>query len=99
MDRHNVRVLDATAVLADPPAHLARRVAALRGGRELFGATREQAGLVIELHPSAWSWSGDSRADLEAILVELRRRPIALSGQKDPLAEHGQVYFESWAAA
>jgi len=74
-------------------------VAALRGGRELFSAARKRVGVVIELHPAAWSWSGDSRADLEAILVELRRRPIALSGQKDPLAEHGQVYFESWAGA
>ena len=72
-------------------------VAALRGGRELFSAT--EVGVVIELHPDAWSWSGDSRADLERILVELRRRPIALSGQMDPLAEYGQVYLESRTGA
>ncbi len=74
-------------------------VAALRGGRGLLAATRRQVGVVLELHPSAWSWSGDSRADLEGILVELRRRPIALTGQRDPLDEHGHVYLEPWARA
>ena len=74
-------------------------VAALRGGRKLLGAAPKQIGIVIELHPSAWAWSGDSRADLEGVLVNLRRRAIALSGQKDPLAEHGHVYLESWTRA
>jgi len=72
-------------------------VAALRGGRELLSAT--EVGVVLELHPDAWSWCGDSRADLERILLELRRRPIALSGQNDPLAEYGQVYLESRTGA
>jgi FkbM family methyltransferase len=73
-------------------------IAALRGACALLSPMHWQGGIVIELHPNAWPWSGDSRADLEDILVELRRRPIALSGQKDPLAEHGQVYFEPCAA-
>jgi FkbM family methyltransferase len=74
-------------------------VAALRGGRGLLGATGRQVGVVLELHPNAWCWSCDSRADLEGILLELRRTPIALSGQKDPLDEHGHVYLESWIRA
>lgn len=74
-------------------------VAALRGGRQLLGATTKQVGIVVELHPSAWPWSGDSRADLEGILTDLSRRPIALGQQKDPLSEHGQVYLQSWTNA
>jgi FkbM family methyltransferase len=72
-------------------------VAALRGGCALLTATRKQIGVVVELHPDAWSCFGESRAELETILTRLKRRPIALSGQKDPLAEHGQVSFESCA--
>jgi len=74
-------------------------VAALRGGRKLLGGPPKQVEIVLELHPSAWPWSGDSRADLESILVDLRRTPIALGPQQDPLAEHGQVYLESWVGA
>jgi FkbM family methyltransferase len=67
-------------------------IAALRGMRWLL---RPPTGvrLVAELHPDAWSWSSDSRAQLEALLAGLELRPVALTGQRDPLAEHGMVYF------
>ena len=65
-------------------------VAALQGARALLGTSR----FVVELHPNAWAWSGHSRADLEALLAaaQLSARPV--SGQRDPLGEHGQVVLE-----
>ena len=62
-------------------------IAALRGARTLLDETR----VAVELHPSAWAWSGHTRADLEMLLRErmLGARPLA--GQRDVLDEHGQV--------
>jgi len=49
--------------------------------------------LVIELHPGAWPWSGHARADLQALVDEHDVGIVPVSGQSDPLAEHGQVVF------
>jgi FkbM family methyltransferase len=65
-------------------------IAALQAARTLLPASR----FVIELHPSAWAWSGHARRDLEGILREWRMRAVPLRGQEDPLAEHGQVALE-----
>jgi FkbM family methyltransferase len=72
-------------------------VAALRGGKQLLSTKSRQIGIVVEVHPDAWS--GDSRADVEDILSSLGRRPVPLGGQADPLAEHGHVYLDSCANA
>lgn len=74
-------------------------VSALRGGQQLLGTKARQIGIVVEVHPDAWSWSGDSKADMEDILSNLGRKSVALGGQADPLSEHGQVYLESCAHA
>jgi FkbM family methyltransferase len=66
-------------------------IAALRGARTLLGRTR----LALELHPSAWAWSGHSRLDLEQLLDASGLVAVPLIGQSDPLAEHGQVLLES----
>ena len=65
-------------------------IAALEGARSLLGRTR----FIVELHPDAWQWSGHTRADLEGLLdpAGLEARP--LSGQRDPLGEHGQVVLK-----
>ena len=66
-------------------------IAALEGARALLGRTR----FIVELHPDAWQWSGHTRADLERVLDSAGLIPQPLSGQRDPLGEHGQVMLES----
>ena len=46
---------------------------------------------IIELHPDAWPWSGHTRGDLERLLDSAGLVAQPLSGQRDPLGEHGQV--------
>ena len=62
-------------------------IAALQGAATLLPSVR----FVIELHPDAWSWSGHTRADLEAILRRAGLEAVPVSGQPDPLGAHGQV--------
>lgn len=66
-------------------------IAALRGARRLLKETP----VAAELHPSAWEWSGHSRADLADFLEEMGLCAVPLAGQLDPLAEHGQVFFDT----
>jgi FkbM family methyltransferase len=70
-------------------------IGALRSARRLLRQSR----FVIELHPSAWPWSGHSRSDLEALLREYGLDVVPLTGQADPLAEHGLVFLRDAASA
>lgn len=70
-------------------------IAALSGATGLLA--HAQAQVVVELHPSAWAWSGHARADLEHVLTNAWLRPVPLTGQQDPLAEYGHVYLERLA--
>ena len=65
-------------------------IAALRGASTLLGSTR----VAVELHPSAWPWSGHSRADLEQLLHDWKLVAHPLAGQADSLGQHGQVVLE-----
>ena len=65
-------------------------IAALEGARALLARTR----FIVELHPDAWQWSGHTRADLERVLDSAGLEARPLSGQRDPLGEHGQVVLE-----
>ena len=47
--------------------------------------------LLVELHPNAWTVFGHSRQDLEELLTRHRLQVEPLSGQADPLSDHGQV--------
>ncbi|MEJ7810656.1 MAG: FkbM family methyltransferase [Gemmatimonadaceae bacterium] len=69
-------------------------IAVLSGARQLIRERGTALGIVVEMHPNVWSSAGDSRATAEALLGELRLRPIALTGQRDPLGEHGLVCLE-----
>lgn len=66
---------------------------ALRGARQTILSHRPL--IVVEMHPNVWSSANTTRAGAEELLSELRLRPVALSGQKDPLNEHGQVWLEA----
>ena len=67
-------------------------IEALRGAREAIA--RKHPIIVVEMHPNVWSSSNASRSQAEQLLVELGLRAIALSGQNDPLEDHGQVALE-----
>ena len=71
-------------------------VAALRGARRLLKGKSKRIEVVVEFHPSAWSWSGESKARMEGLLSELGRTAVPLRNQSDPLAEHGQVYLQPY---
>ena len=68
-------------------------IGALKGARTLLEGVAGGVILIAELHPGAWSWSGYSRDDMEALIEKFCLEPVALSGQRDPLSEHGQVWL------
>ena len=70
-------------------------IAALKSARRLLRHSR----FVIELHPSAWPWSGHSRSDLEELLQEFGLEAVPLTGQADPLGEHGHVFIDDAGSA
>ena len=70
-------------------------IGALKSARQLLGHSR----FVIELHPSAWSWSGHARTDLEDLLREHGLQAVPLTGQSDALAEHGHVFVDGAGGA
>ena len=59
------------------------------------GATNvlDHAKVALELHPSAWSWSGHSRQDLERVLDENGLKAVGLSNQADVLTDYGHAYL------
>jgi FkbM family methyltransferase len=67
-------------------------IEALRGAREAI--IHSKPIIVVEMHPNVWHTSHASRPAAEQLFAELRLRAVALSGQKDPLDEHGQVWLE-----
>jgi FkbM family methyltransferase len=67
-------------------------IEALRGARAAI--RRAKPIIVVEMHPNVWNSSNASRPDAECLLSELQLRPVPLSGQHDPLDDHGQVWLE-----
>lgn len=68
-------------------------IQALRGARATIQSHRPL--IVVEMHPNVWSSAATTRAGAESLLAELRLRPVALSGQRDALEDHGQVWLEA----
>ncbi len=73
-------------------------IAALRGARGLIEKRRSALGIIVEMHPDVWGSANTPRPVAEATLAELGLRAVPLTGQRDPLGEHGQVYLEHTAA-
>ena len=71
-------------------------IEALRGAQATILAHRPI--IVVEMHPNVWASANTTRQAAEKLLSELRLRPVPLSGQRDPLAEHGQVFLECFPA-
>jgi FkbM family methyltransferase len=67
-------------------------IEALRGAREAIA--RNKPVLVVEMHPNVWHTSNASRPEAETLFGELGLRAVPLSGQRDPLGDHGQVWLE-----
>lgn len=64
-------------------------ISALRGARHVL----EESRIAVELHPSAWPWSGQSRADLEQLLDAYALDAVPLTDQKDVLGDYGHVHL------
>ncbi len=69
-------------------------IAALAGAQNIIRARGQALGIVVEMHPGAWSSAATTRQRAESLLEELQFRPIPLTGQTDPLGEHGTVFLE-----
>lgn len=70
-------------------------IAALAGARRLIARFGRELGIIVEMHPNAWGSAGGSRPGAESLLDDLRLCPIPLSGQTDPMSEHGLVFLEA----
>lgn len=68
-------------------------IAALSGGRETIQCLGKDLNMVVEMHPDVWNSASTTRSEAEDLLSELGLRPEALTGQSDPLTEHGLVYL------
>ena len=67
--------------------------AALCGGSQLIKSQQGKLGIVVEMHPSVWAASGNSRYSAEALLHELGLHAFPLTGQTDPPGEYGIVHL------
>ncbi len=68
-------------------------IAALLGAREIIQSQRGQLGIVVEMHPNVWDSANTTRAGAERLLAELGLRADPLTGQTDPLGDHGLVHL------
>jgi len=50
--------------------------------------------ILVEMHHDSWALTGHTRSSAEELLVEIKRTPIALSCQRDPLGAHSMVCLE-----
>jgi FkbM family methyltransferase len=69
-------------------------IAALEGASAIIRSRGRDLGIVVEMHPNVWASARTTRERAESVLRVLGRRPVALTGQSDPLADHGLVFLE-----
>lgn len=69
-------------------------LAALAGGATTIARRQRRIGLVVELHPNAWSDTGWDARRARGLLAELGLAAVPLTGQRDPFAEYGIVALE-----
>lgn len=65
----------------------------IRGAQGLI-AGHPSLGLVVEMHPDSWGDTGTTRASFSALLARLGRRPVSLTGLRDPLGGHNLTVLE-----
>jgi len=70
-------------------------IAALAGARQLIKSRGADLGIVVEMHPDVWTSANTTRERAEALLDELGRRAVPLTGQRNPLDDYGLVYLEA----
>jgi FkbM family methyltransferase len=68
-------------------------IAALLGARKLIEAGNDRLGVVVEMHPNVWDSANTTRSGTESLLNQLGLKAIPLTGQSDPLGDHGIVYL------
>lgn len=68
-------------------------IAALTGARGLIERRKGRMGIIVEMHPNLWDSANTTRASAEALLGDLGLRAIPLTGQTDPLGQHGVVHL------
>jgi FkbM family methyltransferase len=66
-------------------------IAALSSARKLIQERGTDLEIIVEMHPSVWTSADTNRRRAELLLSELRRIPVPLTGQADPLGDHGTV--------
>ena len=66
-------------------------IGALAGARNLIESRRGQMGIVVEMHPDLWPSANASRERAKQLLVDLNLCALPLTGQTDPLGQHGLV--------
>jgi FkbM family methyltransferase len=69
-------------------------LSALMGARRMIARRGRSLGIVVELHPGAWSAAGADRDAAERLLDDLSLRAVPLTGQRDPLGEYGIVHLD-----
>jgi FkbM family methyltransferase len=69
-------------------------IAALQGAEQIIKRRRPELGIIVEMHPDVWDSANTNRAQTEELLQKLGLRVVPLTGQQDPLAEHGLVHLE-----
>jgi FkbM family methyltransferase len=66
-------------------------IAALAGARALIQSRHGELGIIVEMHPNVWDSANTTRARAKSLFEELGLDVISLTGQSDPLDEHGLV--------
>lgn len=69
--------------------------AALQGASKIIDRRRGALGIIVEMHPDVWNSAGTTRTTAEQFLIESGVHVVPLTGQQDPLGEHGLVHL-SW---
>ena len=95
----SVITIDAFCAAGNPPPDVLLldiegfEIEALRGATATILNYRPL--IIVEMHPNVWTSANTTRESAEQLFRKLRLQPIPLSGQRDPLEDHGQVWLES----
>jgi FkbM family methyltransferase len=68
-------------------------ITALEGAAKLIDKGRGRLGIIVEMHPNAWAIAGTELKTAETLFSKMGLRCNPLTGQKDPLREHGLVWL------